>query len=388
MIELRYGANPHQKTKPITFSSGKEPLRLLNGAPSYINLLDALTAWQLVKELREATGLPSAASYKHVSPAGAAVAKEIDEAFKESQFLKTTDFSPLASAYVRARGGDRMCSFGDAAAVSDVVDVSLAQFLKTEVCDLIIAPGYEPEALEILKQKKKGNFLIFEIDADFEPDPFETRELYGIQLSQERNATTITRENLTEIVSRNTDMPESIYQTLLVAAITLKYTQSNSIALAYDGQIVGLGAGQQSRIHCTRLACDKAEKWFLQRHPKVRALQFQDKLPKVAKTNLIDQYLLWDSLSYREEAMMLEGFIEHPEPISKEEKAQWINTFAGITLASDAFIPFRDNIDRASRTNVQYIVETGGSFRQDDVIQATDEYGMVHIHTGIRSFLH
>ena len=388
MIELRYGANPHQKTKPITFSSGKEPLRLLNGAPSYINLLDALTAWQLVKELREATGLPSAASYKHVSPAGAAVAKEIDEAFKESQFLKTTDFSPLASAYVRARGGDRMCSFGDAAAVSDVVDVSLAQFLKTEVCDLIIAPGYEPEALEILKQKKKGNFLIFEIDADYEPDPFETRELYGVQLSQERNGTTITRDNLTEIVSRNTDMPESIYQTLLVAAITLKYTQSNSIALAYDGQVVGLGAGQQSRIHCTRLACDKAEKWFLQRHPKVRALQFQDKLPKVAKTNLIDQYLLWDSLSYREEAMMLEGFIEHPEPISKEEKAQWINTFAGITLASDAFIPFRDNIDRASRTNVQYIVETGGSFRQDDVIQATDEYGMVHIHTGIRSFLH
>lgn len=388
MIELRYGANPHQKTKPITFASGNEPLRLLNGAPSYINLLDALTAWQLVKELRKATGLPSAASYKHVSPAGAAVAKEIDEAFKESQFLKTTDFSPIASAYVRARGGDRMCSFGDAAAVSDIVDVSLANFLKTEVCDLIIAPGYEPEALDILKQKKKGNFLIFEIDADFDPDAFETRELFGIQLSQERNSKVITRADLTDIVSRNSDMPESIYQTLLVAAITLKYTQSNSIALAYEGQIVGLGAGQQSRIHCTRLACDKAEKWFLQRHPKVRELQFKDKLPKVAKTNLIDQYLLWDSLSSREETMMLDGFTKRPEPISKEEKAQWINTFAGITLASDAFIPFRDNIDRASRTNVQYIVETGGSLRADDVIQATDEYGMVHIHTGIRSFLH
>ena len=388
MIELRYGANPHQKTKPITFGSGKEPLRLLNGAPSYINLLDGFTAWQLVKELREATGLPSAASYKHVSPAGAAVAKEIDEAFRESQFLKTTDFSPLASAYVRARGGDRMCSFGDAAAVSDVVDVSLANFLKTEVCDLIIAPGYEPAALEILKQKKKGNFLIFEINPDFEPDPFETRKLYGIELSQERNGKVITRDDLKTIVSRNTDMPESIYQTLLVAAITLKYTQSNSIALAYDGQIVGLGAGQQSRIHCTRLACDKAEKWFLQRHPKVRELQFQDKLPNVAKTNLIDQYLLWDSLGAREEAMMLEGFTERPDPISKQEKAQWINTFTGITLASDAFIPFRDNIDRASRTNVQYIIETGGSLRADDVIQATDEYGMVHIHTGIRSFLH
>ena len=388
MIELRYGANPHQKTKPIRFSSRKEPLKLLNGAPSYINLLDALTAWQLVKELKTATGLPSAASYKHVSPAGAAVAKEIDEAFKESQFLKTTDFSPLASAYVRARGGDRMCSFGDAAAVSDVVDVSLANFLKTEVCDLIIAPGYEPGALEILKQKKKGNFLIFKMDFDYDPDPFETRELFGINLTQERNAQVITRDDLTQIVSRNQDLPESIYQTLLVAAITLKYTQSNSIALAYDGQIIGLGAGQQSRIHCTRLACDKAEKWMLQRHPKVRALHFQEKLPKVAKTNLIDQYLLWDSLSTREESVMLEGFLERPEPISKQERAEWINTFSGITMASDAFIPFRDNIDRASRTNVQYVVETGGSLRSDDVVQATDEYGMVHVHTGIRSFLH
>ncbi len=387
MIELRYGANPHQKTKPVSFTSG-EPLKLLNGAPSFINLLDAITAWQLVRELRQATGLPSAASYKHVSPAGAAVAKEIDDEFKESQFLKHTDFSPLASAYVRARGGDRMCSFGDAAAVSDVVDVSLAQFLKTEVCDLLIAPGYEPEALEILKQKKKGNFLIFEIDPDYDPDPMEMRELFGIQLSQERNHKTITRDDLTNIVSRNTDIPESAYQTLLVAAITLKYTQSNSISLAYDGQIVGLGAGQQSRIHCTRLACDKAEKWFLQRHPKVRNLLFQDKLPKVVKTNLIDQYLLWDSLSAREEAMMLEGFTERPEPISKQERAEWINTFSGITLGSDAFIPFRDNIDRASRTNVQYVVETGGSLRSDDVAQATDEYGMVHIHTGIRTFLH
>jgi len=387
MIELRYGANPHQKTKTVSFTSG-EPLKLLNGAPSFINLLDAITAWQLVRELREATGLPSAASYKHVSPAGAAVAKEIDTEFQESQFLKHTDFSPLASAYVRARGGDRMCSFGDASAVSDIVDVSLAEFLKTEVCDLIIAPGYEPEALEILKKKKKGNFLIFEIDPDYDPDPMEMRELFGIQLSQERNHKVITREDLTNIVSRNRDMPESIYQTLLVAAITLKYTQSNSISLAYDGQIVGVGAGQQSRIDCTRLACDKAEKWFLQRHPKVRSLQFQYKLPKVVKTNLIDQYLLWDSLSAREEAMMLEGFTKRPERICKEERAQWINTFSGITLGSDAFIPFRDNIDRASRTNVQYIVETGGSLRQDDVIQATDEYGMVHIHTGIRSFLH
>jgi phosphoribosylaminoimidazolecarboxamide formyltransferase/IMP cyclohydrolase len=218
-----------------------------------------------------------------------------------------------------------MCSFGDAAAVSDVVDVSLAQFLKTEVCDLIIASGYEPEALEILKQKKKGAFLVFEMGPTFEPDAYESREMFGIQLSQERNGKTITRDDLSQIVSRNTDMPESIYQTLLVAAITLKYTQTNSIDLAYEGQIVGLGAGQQSRIHCTRLACDKAEKWFLQRHPKVRSLVFQDKLPKVAKTNLIDQYLLWDSLNSREEAMMLDGFKEKPEPVSKQEKAEWIN---------------------------------------------------------------
>jgi len=388
MIELRYGTNPHQKTKLVAFPNGKEPLKLLNGAPSFINLLDALTAWQLIKELRTTTGMPSAASYKHVSPAGAAVAKEIDEEFKESQFLEHTDFSPLATAYVRARGGDRMCSFGDAAAVSDTVDVSLAKFLKAEVCDLIIAPGYKAEALDILKRKKKGNFLIFEMDPEYDPDPMEMRELFGIQLTQERNHRIITRQDMAQIVSRNTDLPESIYQTLFLAAITLKYTQSNSISLAYDGQIIGLGAGQQSRIHCTRLACEKAEKWMLQRHPKVRELEFQEKLPKVVKTNLIDQYLLWDSLSAREEAMMLEGFAKRPEPISRKERDQWINTFSGVTLGSDAFIPFRDNIDRASKTNVQYVVETGGSLRSDDVIQATDEYGMVHIHTGIRAFLH
>ncbi len=387
MIELRYGANPHQKTKPVTFTEG-EPLKMLNGAPSYINLLDALTAWQLVAELKTATGQPSAASYKHVSPAGAAIAKPIDEAFKESQFLKTTDFSPVASAYVRARGGDRMCSFGDAAAVSDVVDVSLANFLKTEVCDLIIAPGYEPEALEILKKKKKGNFLIFQMDPSYDPDSFETRQLFGINLTQERNHRVITKDDLTNIISKNKDVPEDVIQTLLVAAITLKYTQSNSISLAYDGQIVGLGAGQQSRIHCTRLACDKAEKWFLQRHPKVRALQFQDKLPRVVKTNLIDQYLLWDTLSQKEENMMLTGFTIKPEPLSKKERQEWISQYNGISLGSDAFIPFRDNIDRASRMNVQHIVETGGSLRQEDITEAVDDYNMTLIHTGIRCFLH
>tara|TARA_B100001123_G_scaffold451015_1_gene626011 strand:- start:4080 stop:4967 length:888 start_codon:yes stop_codon:yes gene_type:complete len=287
MIELRYGANPHQKTKLVAFPSGKEPLKLLNGAPSFINLLDALTAWQLVKELSTATGMPSAASYKHVSPAGAAVPKEIDEEFKESQFLKHTDFSPLATAYVRGRGRDGMCSFGDAAAVSDTVDVSRAKFLKTEVCDLIIAPGYKAEALDILKRKKKGNFLIFEMDPEYDPDPMEMRELFGIQLTQERNHRIITRQDMTQIVSRNTNLPESIYQTLFVAAIALKYTQSNSISLAYDGQIIGLGAGQQSRIHCTRLPCEKAEKWMLQRHPKVRELEFQENCRKSLRPILL-----------------------------------------------------------------------------------------------------
>ncbi|MCH6257406.1 phosphoribosylaminoimidazolecarboxamide formyltransferase [Puniceicoccaceae bacterium K14] len=387
MITLRYGTNPHQAEAYLELPN-PSPLRVLNGAPGYINMLDALTSWQLVRELKEATGKASAASYKHVSPAGAAIAKPIDEAFKESQFLKTTDFSEVASAYVRARGGDRLCSFGDVMAVSDTVDVSLAQFLKTEVCDAIIAPAYEPEALEILKKKRKGGFLIMEIDYDYMPSAIEERDLFGIRLKQTHNSRLITKADLGTIVSEKKDIPECAIDTLLVSAIALKYTQSNSISLAYDGQIVGIGAGQQSRIHCTRLACDKAEKWFLQRHPKVRGLQFKEGLKKVDKTNLIDQFLLWDSLSKHEESMMLEGFATKPEAISRQERNAWINEFDGIALGSDAFIPFRDNIDRASRTNVQYIVETGGSLRADDVVKACNEYGMTHVHTGIRSFLH
>lgn len=387
MITLRYGTNPHQSEAFLELPN-PSPLRILNGAPGYINMLDALTSWQLVRELKEATGKAAAASYKHVSPAGAAIAKPIDDAFKESQFLKTTDFSEVASAYVRARGGDRLCSFGDVMAVSDIVDVSLAQFLKTEVCDAIIAPGYEPAALEILKQKRKGGFLIMEIDYDYVPAALEERDIFGIRLKQTQNSRLITKADLSNVVSDIKENPESMIDTLLVSAIALKYTQSNSISLAYDGQIVGIGAGQQSRIHCTRLACDKAEKWFLQRHPKVRGLQFKEGLKKVDKTNLIDQFLLWDSLSKHEENMMLEGFAAKPEAISREERTEWINGFDGITLGSDAFIPFRDNIDRASRTNVQYIVETGGSLRADAVVKAANEYGMRLIHTGIRSFLH
>ncbi len=387
MITLRYGTNPHQEEAYLGLPESA-PLRILNGQPGYINVLDALTSWQLVRELKEATGKPAAASYKHVSPAGAAIAKPIDEAFKASQFLKHTDFSPVASAYVRARGGDRLCSFGDVMAVSDEVDVSLAEFLKTEVCDAIIAPSYEPAALEILKKKRKGGFLILEIDYDYMPEGLEQRDLFGIELKQQRNKRFITKADLANVVSNNKNIPDDVVDTLLVSAISLKYTQSNSISLAYDGQIVGIGAGQQSRIHCTRLACDKAEKWFLQRHDKVRNLKFKEGLKKVDKTNLIDQYLLWDSLSSHEEQMMLSNFESRPEPLSREERTAWINGYDGICLGSDAFIPFRDNIDRASRTNIQYVVETGGSLRAEAVVQAANEYNMALIHTGIRSFLH
>ncbi len=387
MISLRYGTNPHQQEAFLEFPE-PSPIKIVNGAPGYINMLDALTSWQLVRELKEATGKASAASYKHVSPAGAAIAKPIDDAFKESQFLKTTDFSPVASAYVRARGGDRLCSFGDVLAVSDVVDVSLAQFLKTEVSDLIIAPGYEPEALEILKQKKKGGFCMLEIDYDFMPTGIEKREIFGVTVAQDRNSRLFTKGDFKNVLSDNKNISEEALDTLLVAAISLKYTQSNSISIAYDGQIVGMGAGQQSRIHCTRLACDKADKWFLQRHPKVRGLDFKDGLKKVEKTNLIDQYLLWDSLSEHEEANMLQNFNTRPEPISREERAEWIKQYNDICLGSDAFIPFRDNIDRASRSNVQHIVETGGSLRSDLIIEAANEYNMTLTATGIRSFLH
>ncbi|MCH2613225.1 MAG: phosphoribosylaminoimidazolecarboxamide formyltransferase [Opitutales bacterium] len=387
MISLRYGTNPHQTNASLELPS-PSPLRILNGAPGYINMLDALTSWQLVRELKEATGKASAASYKHVSPAGVAIGKPIDEAFKESQFLKTTDFSEVASAYVRARGGDRLCSFGDALAVSDTVDVSLAQFLKTEVSDLIIAPGYEPDALEILKGKKKGGFVILEMDYDFMPEGDESREIFGIGLNPTRNSRHITKVDLYNVVSDNKDISHSPLASLLVAARSLKYTQSNSISIAYEGQIVGVGAGQQSRIHCTRLACDKADKWFLQRHPKVRGLDFKDDIKKVDKTNLIDQYLLWDSLSAKEETAMLQNFNAQPEPITRAERLDWNRQYQDICLGSDAFIPFRDNIDRANRSSIKHVVETGGSLRTEHIVKACNEYGMTLTHTGIRSFLH
>ena len=386
-LPLKYGLNPHQRPARLTLPAAS-PLRVLNGTPGYVNIIDALGAWRLARELKRATGLAGAASFKHASPAGAAIAADLDETYLASQFLTGKAFSPAAAAYVRARGGDRMCSFGDAAAVSEVVDRSLANVLRREVSDLIIAPGYDPDALEILSAKKGGGYLVLEIDPDFEPPELEQRTLYGLQLEQPRNDAAITRDTFSNIVTGNRDIPDAALDSLVVATIALKHTQSNSVCVAYEGQVIGMGAGQQSRIHCTRLACDKADKWFLQQHPRTLDLPFREGLKRTAKTNLVDQYLLWDQLSEIEVTRMLGDLEERPDPISSEERKAFISRHDGICLSSDAFIPFRDNIDRASRSNVRYVAQTGGSTADKGVTEAADEYGMVMAHTGLRLFLH
>jgi phosphoribosylaminoimidazolecarboxamide formyltransferase/IMP cyclohydrolase len=389
-LDLKYGCNPHQGSASLSSgdnSGDAGPLRVLNGTPSYINILDALGAWQLVRELRQATGLASAASFKHVSPAGAAVAGELSDVYRQAQMLGDDELSPVATAYVRARGGDRMCSFGDVVAVSDPVDVSLANVLRREVSDLIIAPGFDEQALQILMRKKQGKYLIFQIDPDYEPPQVESREVFGFTLQQQRNCARIGPE----LFSRTVDdkaVPDAIVQTLVVATIALKYTQSNSVCLAYDGQVIGMGAGQQSRIHCTRLACDKAEKWCLQQHPRVLGLNFKQGLKRPEKANVIDQYLLWDELSEPEERAMLDGLQDVPKRIDRAERYDWIRSFEGICLSSDAFIPFRDNIDRAGRTNVQYVAQTGNSMGDEQVTAAANQCGMAMIHTDLRCFLH
>ncbi len=386
-LPLKYGLNPHQRPARLTLPAAS-PLRVLNGTPGYVNIIDALGAWQLARELKRVTGLAGAASFKHASPAGAAIAADLDETYLASQFLTGKAFSPVAAAYIRARGGDRMCSFGDAAAVSEVVDRSLANVLRREVSDLIIAPGYDPDALEILSGKKGGGYLVLEIDPDFEPPELEQRTLYGLQLEQPRNDAAITRDTFSNIVTGNREIPDAALDSLVVATIALKHTQSNSVCVAYEGQVIGMGAGQQSRIHCTRLACDKADKWFLQQHPRTLSLPFREGLKRTEKTNLVDQYLLWDQLSSTEEARMLGDLEERPDPISSEERQAFISRYDGICLSSDAFIPFRDNIDRASRSNVQYVAQTGGSTADKGVTEAADEYGMAMAHTGLRLFLH
>jgi phosphoribosylaminoimidazolecarboxamide formyltransferase/IMP cyclohydrolase len=386
-MTLKYGLNPHQHPAKLVLPD-PSPLKILNGQPGYINLLDAFGAYQLARELKAATGVPGAASFKHTSPAGAAIAKPLTETYLTSQFLNKKDLSPVATAYLRARGGDRMSSFGDVAAVSDIVDVPLANVLRRETSDLLIAPGYEPKALEILKAKKQGGYLILQIDPDYGPPPVERRMLYGFQMEQPRNDTAITQDLFTHIVSADKKLPEDARDTLIVATIALKYTQSNSICVAYDGQVTGMGAGQQSRIHCTRLACDKADKWFLQQHPKTLDLAFKKTLTRQEKTNIVDQYILWDQLSEPEEEQMMSGLDNTPARITQEDRLDWLAQFDGICLSSDAYIPFRDNIDRAQRSNVQYIAQTGGSARDGEVTKAGDEYGIVMVHTGLRLFVH
>jgi phosphoribosylaminoimidazolecarboxamide formyltransferase / IMP cyclohydrolase len=388
ILELKYGCNPYQKNAKVIFNSAISPLKILNGIPSYINILDALAAWQLVKELKAATGIASAASFKHVSPAGAAIAKQLDVTFLKSQFISETNLSQVSTAYIRARGGDRMCAFGDAAAVSETVDVSLANIIKSEVSDLIIAPSYDPEALEILKSKKKGGYLILQMDPNYEPVDIETKSVYGFTLQQSRNNAIIDKNLFNTIVTANKNVSNEALQSLIVATIALKYTQSNSITVAYDGQLIGVGAGQQSRVHCLRLACSKADKWFLQQHPKVLGLEFIEGLKKPEKANIVDQFLLWDELSENEKQLMATQLKTTPEPISFEERSSFIQQYNGISLSSDAYFPFRDNIDRANRSNVQYIAQPGGSVRDEICIVAANEYNMVMFNTETRLFTH
>lgn len=387
-IALRYGMNPHQKEAKL-HADGKElPIKVVNGDPGFINLLDALNAFQLVRELRQATGLPAAASFKHVSPAGAAVYAPMSPELAKAYFVDGAELSPLATAYARARGADRMSSFGDAAALSDVVDASTAQLLKREVSDLVVAPGYTPEALEILKQKKGGKYLILEIDPAYVPDAIETRTLFGLKLQQERNSAVPDASTVFEkVVTANKDLPDNAKRDMLVALITLKYTQSNSICYALDGQTIGIGAGQQSRIHCTRLAGDKADRWFLRQHPAALNMKFREGLARAEQNNAIDLWLE-DELTPFEQASWEKCFDEVPARLTTEQKREWLKGLKGVSYGSDAFLPFRDNLDRASRSGVKYVIQAGSSLRDEEVVQAANDYDMVMVYSGVRLFHH
>jgi len=386
-LVLRYGMNPHQKQAKLTAGGKPLPIRVLNGEPGFINLLDALNGFQLVRELRRATGLPAAASFKHVSPAGAAVAVPLSKELEKAYFVEGMDLSPLAAAYARARGADRMSSFGDAAALSDVVDVSTAQLLKREVSDLVVAPGYTEEALDILRSKKNGTYLILEIDPDYTPDPLESRTVFGLELTQERNDAIIDESAFERIVTRNKELPDEAKRDLLIALITLKYTQSNSVCYALGGQTIGIGAGQQSRIHCTRLAGDKADRWFLRQHPIALGMKFRQGLSRAEQNNAIDLWLE-EELTPVEQAYWEGCYEEVPPRLTREQKREWLSRMQGVSYASDAFLPFRDNLDRASRSGVKYVVQAGSSLRDAEVVQAADEYGMVMAYSGVRLFHH
>ncbi|MFQ6100748.1 MAG: phosphoribosylaminoimidazolecarboxamide formyltransferase [Anaerolineae bacterium] len=386
-IELRYGCNPHQKPARAYAKTGTLPFKVLSGAPGYINLLDALNSWQLVRELRQALDLPAAASFKHVSPAGAAVGIPLSDALRKSYFVEGMELSPLAAAYARARGADRMSSFGDWVALSDMVDVPTAKLIRREVSDGVIAPSYDPEALEILRQKRNGRYVVIEIDPDYEPEKVETREVFGITLEQKRNDACISFDMLQNVVTQNKDIPDSAKRDMFVALVALKYTQSNSICLVLDGQAIGVGAGQQSRIHCTRLAASKADVWYLRQHPAVLGLMFKEGLSRPERDNVIDQYLR-DDLTPVEEKLCEEAFEVVPRRLSPQEKREWLDGLSGVSLASDAFFPFRDSIERAKQSGVQYVVQPGGALRDDTIVEACDEYGMVMAFSGVRLFHH
>jgi phosphoribosylaminoimidazolecarboxamide formyltransferase / IMP cyclohydrolase len=386
-LALRYGCNPHQIPARALREGGPLPFRVLNGSPGYINLLDALNSWQLVRELRLALDLPAAASFKHVSPAGAAVGLPLDDQLRRAYFVADAELSPLASAYARARGADRLSSFGDWVALSDRVDVPTAELLRREVSDGLIAPGFDDEALAILRKKQSGRYAVLEIDPSYEPPRSEARDVFGVRLEQKRNDFIPTPDTLGEVVTRERDLPAAARRDLVVAMIALKYTQSNSVCLALDGQIIGMGAGQQSRIHCTRLAASKADTWFLRQHPSALGLPFKSGLGRPDRDNAIDGFLR-DDLSPAEEREWLSTFENAPRRLTPEERRSWLDRMEGVSLGSDAFIPFRDNVDRASRSGVKYIVQPGGSVRDQDVTAACDEYGMVMIRNGIRLFHH
>ena len=387
-LELKYGCNPNQKPARIFMRDGSElPVTVLNGKPGYINFLDALNSWQLVKELKEATGLPAAASFKHVSPAGAAVGKPLTAVDRQVYFVEPdADLSPIACAYIRARGTDRMSSYGDWAALSDVCDAATAAYLKGEVSDGIIAPGYTPEALEILKSKKKGNYNIVQIDPDYTCPQQEYKDVFGVTFQQGHNDYKIGPDLLTNIVTVNKTLPESAVTDMIVSLITLKYTQSNSVCYVKDGQAIGVGAGQQSRIHCTRLAGQKADTWSLRYHPKVLALQFVEGIRRPDRDNTVDQYI--NEPSFLSGDLWKDYLKVKPDVLTAEDKAVWLAQISGVTLGSDAFFPFGDNVERAKLSGVEFIVEPGGSIRDDHVIMTADKYNMVMCFTGMRLFHH
>ena len=387
-LELKYGCNPNQKPARIFMEEGDLPLKVLNGRPGYINFMDALNSWQLVKALKKATGLPAAASFKHVSPAGAALGLPLSDVERRIYFAPEGELSPIARAYIRARGADRLCSYGDWAALSDVCDAATARYLALEVSDGIIAPGYTDEALDILKAKRKGGYNVVEIDPNYEPAPIERRNIFGITFEQGYNSLDISEEMLQNIVTENKDLPQQAKHDMLLSLITLKYTQSNSVCYVKDGMTIGVGVGQQSRIHCTRLAGSKADIWWLRQHPKVLGLQFVDNIRRPDRDNAIDLYISDEYEDVLAEGVWQNTFQVKPEVLTAEEKAAWIAQMSGVTVGSDAFFPFGDNVERARKSGVQYIAQPGGSIRDDQVIATANKYGMVMAFTGIRLFHH